>query len=96
MIDKEILDVLRKGKPYLQENFGLVSIGLFGSYAKGTQRPDSDIDVLVEFTEPRFDFLAGVQIYLEDRLGKPVEVIRKRKGLSERFLRRIEESIHYV
>jgi predicted nucleotidyltransferase len=96
MIDKEILDVLRKGKPYLQENFGLVSIGLFGSYAKGTQRPDSDIDVLVEFTEPRFDFFAGVQIYLEDRLGKPVEVIRKRKGLSERFLRRIEESIHYV
>jgi predicted nucleotidyltransferase len=96
MIDKEILDVLRKGKPYLQENFGLVSIGLFGSYAKGTQRPDSDIDVLVEFSEPRFDFLAGVQIYLEDRLGKPVEVIRKRKGLSERFLRRIEESIHYV
>jgi len=96
MIDKEILDVLRKEKPYLQENFGLLSIGLFGSYAKGTQRRDSDVDLLVEFTEPRFDFLAGVQIYLEDRLGKPVEVIRKRKGLSERFLRRIEGSIHYV
>ncbi len=96
MTDKEILDILRKEKPYLQENFGLLSIGLFGSYGKGTQRPDSDIDVLVEFTEPRFDFLAGLQIYLESRLGKPVEVIRKRKGLSKRFLRRIEGSIHYV
>lgn len=96
MTDKEILDILRKEKPYLQENFGLLSIGLFGSYGKGTQRPDSDIDVLVEFTEPRFDFLAGLQIYLEGRLGKPVEVIRKRKGLSKRFLRRIEGSIHYV
>ena len=96
MIDKEILDVLRKEKPYLQENFGMLLIGLFGSYAKGTQRRDSDVDLLVEFTEPRFDFLAGVQIYLEDRLGKPVEVIRNRKGLSERFLRGIEGSIHYV
>ena len=96
MTDKEILNILRKEKPYLQENFGLLSIGLFGSYAKGMERPDSDIDVLVELTEPRFDFLAGLQIYLESRLGKPVEVIRKRKGLSERFLRRIEKNIHYV
>jgi len=96
MTDKEILNILRKEKPYLQENFGLLSIGLFGSYAKGMERPDSDIDLLVELTEPRFDFLAGLQIYLESRLGKPVEVIRKRKGLSERFLRRIEKNIHYV
>jgi hypothetical protein len=96
MIDKEILDVLRKEKPSLQENLCLLSIGLFGSYAKGTQRRDSDVDLLVGFTEPRFDFLAGVQIYLEDKLGRPVEVIRKRKGLSERFLRRIEGSIYYV
>jgi hypothetical protein len=95
-VTEEILEVLRKEKPYLQENFGLLPIGLFGSYARGTQRSDSDIDVLVEFSEPRFDLLAGVQIYLEDKLGKPVEVIRKRKGLSDRFLRRIEESIHYV
>jgi uncharacterized protein len=96
MNDKEILDILRKEKRYLQENFGLLSIGLFGSYAKGKQRPDSDIDVIVELAEPRFDFLAGVQIHLEDRLGKPVEVIRKRRGLSERFLRRVEKDVLYV
>jgi predicted nucleotidyltransferase len=96
MNDKEILDILRKEKRYLQENFGLLSIGLFGSYAKGKQRPDSDIDVIVELAEPRFDFLAGVQIHLEDRLGKPVEVTRKRRGLSERFLRRVEKDVLYV
>ena len=96
MTNKEILETLRKEKSYLQENFGLVSIGLFGSYAKGKETPDSDIDVLVELTEPRFNFLAGLQIHLERKLGKPVELIRKRKGLSERFLRRIERSIHYV
>ncbi len=96
MNNKEILNILRKEKRYLQENFGLLSIGLFGSYAKGKQTPDSDIDVVVELAEPRFDFLAGLQIHLEDRLGKPVEVIRKRKGLSERFLRRIGKDVLYV
>ncbi|MEA3360905.1 MAG: nucleotidyltransferase domain-containing protein [Thermodesulfobacteriota bacterium] len=96
MPNKEILETLRKEKSYLQENFGLVSIALFGSYAIGKETPDSDIDMLVELTEPRFDFLAGLQIYLERQLGKPVELIRKRKGLSERFLRRIERDIHYV
>jgi len=96
MNDKEILRILRKEKPYLKDNFGLLSIGLFGSYAKGTARPDSDIDMIVELEEPRFDHVAGLQIYLEERLGKPVEVIRKRKGLSERFLRRISDTVQYA
>jgi hypothetical protein len=96
MANKEILEVLREEKPYLLEEFGVLSIGLFGSYAKGTERPDSDIDLLVELKEPRFELLAGFQIYLERRLGKRVEVIRKRKGLSDRFLKRIGESIQYA
>lgn len=96
MTSEETLDILRDEKPYLKENFGLLSIGLFGSYAKGNQRPDSDIDVLVELIEARFDFLAGLQIYLESRLGRPVEIVRNRKGLSERFLKRIEKDIHYA
>jgi hypothetical protein len=93
---QEILHILKNEKPHLRKTFGLLSIGLFGSYAKGTEGPDSDIDLLVELTEPRFDLLAGLQIYLEERFDKPVELIRKRKTLSERFLRRIEKDIRYV
>jgi predicted nucleotidyltransferase len=96
MTFQEILYILKKEKPYLRKTFGLLSIGLFGSYAKGTEGPDSDIDLLVELTEPRFDFLAGLQIYLEQRFDKPVELIRRRKTLNERFLRRIEKDIRYV
>ena len=94
--EKDILDILQKEKQYLQENFGLLSIGLFGSYSKGKQGPDSDIDLLVELSEPRFDFLAGIQIYLEDRIGKRVEIIRKRKDISDQFLSCMEKNIHYV
>jgi predicted nucleotidyltransferase len=96
MEHKSIIELLRNEKRDLQDRFGLISIGLFGSHAKGTEDLESDIDLLVELSEPRFDSLAGLQIYLEKRLGKPVELIRKRKGLSDRFLRRIERDIQYV
>jgi predicted nucleotidyltransferase len=87
---------LSEEKPFLQREFRLLSIGVFGSYVKGTQTAQSDIDLLVEIAESRFDLLAGLQIYLESRLGKPIELIRKRRNLPKRFLRRIEENIQYV
>jgi predicted nucleotidyltransferase len=96
MTGQEILDLLRNEKPFLRREFGVLSIGLFGSYVKDTQGPESDVDLLIELTEPRFDFLAGLQIYLENKIGKPVELIRKRPGLNERFLQRITSQIHYA
>ncbi len=96
MGQQQIIDTLKKEKPYLNKQFGLLSIGLFGSYAKGHERPDSDIDLLIELAEPRFSYLAGLQIYLEQKLGQPIELIRKRRGMSEQFLKRIEKDIHYV
>ena len=96
MTSKDILDFLSKEMPYLRKEFGVISIGLFGSYANGTQGPDSDVDLLVELKEPRFDFLAGLQLHLEDKIGKPIELIRKRPNLSERFLNRIETRINYA
>jgi hypothetical protein len=96
LTDQEILDLLQKEKAFLKREFGVLSIGLFGSYVKGTQGPESDVDLLVELTEPRFDFLVGLQMYLESKIGKPVELVRKRPGLSERFLKRIETQIQYA
>jgi hypothetical protein len=96
MTNQEILEALREEKPYLLDKFGVLSIGLFGSYARGTEGPDSDIDLLVELKEPRFELLAGLQIYLERKFGKRVEVIRKRRGLSDRFMKRIEGSVQYA
>ncbi len=96
MTGQEILDLLREEKPLLRREFGVLSIGLFGSYVKGTQGPESDVDLLIELTEPRFDFLVGLQMYLESKIGRPIELIRKRPGLSERFLKRIERQLQYA
>ena len=96
MTGQEILEFLQEKKSYLKNEFGVLSIGLFGSYVKGTQGPKSDVDLLVELKEPRFDYLAGLQLYLEDNLGKPIELVRKRPSLNERFLKRIKTRIHYA
>ncbi len=96
MTSSEIIDFLREELPYLKKEFGVISIGLFGSHAKGTDGPSSDVDLLVELKEPRFDFLAGLQLHLEDKIGKPIELIRKRPSLSQRFLNRIETRINYA
>lgn len=50
-------------------------IGLFGSYARGEQRADSDIDFLVRFDRPTFDNFMDLAFYLEQVLGKEVELI---------------------
>ena len=57
---KDILRLLKDEKTFLRNEFGVINIGLFGSYVKGNQRADSDIDLLVELKELRFDWLAGL------------------------------------
>ena len=75
---RDILTVLKAEKPHLRNKYGVLNIGLFGSYAKGTQHADSDIDFLVELEAPRFDWIAGLQIYLEEKFGRRIETCSKR------------------
>lgn len=54
---------------------GAIQIGIFGSIARGEERPDSDIDILVEFNEVKglFEFI-GIGLDLEDILGKKIDL----------------------
>ena len=55
--------------------FGVKSMSLFGSVARGEARPDSDVDLLVEFNRPVGLFgLVALQNRLEELLGCPVDV----------------------
>lgn len=93
---EEIILLIKTDKRFLNENFGVVNIGLFGSYAKDRQTPESDIDLLVEFIEPRFDWLANLQFYMENKFNKKIEIVRKRKMTESRFQERIEKEIIYA
>lgn len=91
----EIKEILLKQKPYLAEKYGVVEVGVFGSYVRGEQRPDSDLDVLVELTDPpRISLLGLVNLenYLSDLLGLKVDVALK-KNLKRRIGRRILQEV---
>ena len=59
---------------------GIASVALFGSIIHGNARPDSDIDILVD-VDPKFRFslvsLVSVKNFLEERLGRPVDVVTR-------------------
>ncbi|MDQ0256763.1 putative nucleotidyltransferase [Evansella vedderi] len=62
-------------KPYLQEKYKVSKVGYFGSYARGEQTEDSDIDILVEFSQPIGLEFVELKEYLEDKLGKEVDLV---------------------
>ncbi len=93
---EEILTLLDHTKPELERRFGVRRIGLYGSYAHGTQTESSDIDLVVELKEPRFDALAGLYIYMEQVLGREVDIRRLSKKVDTPFMRRIEREALFV
>ncbi len=72
----ETLQLLAQHKPELIRRFGITDLALFGSVVRDSARPDSDVDVLVSFDGPATSArYFGVQFYLEDLLGCPVDLV---------------------
>ncbi|KAF0225257.1 MAG: hypothetical protein FD176_575 [Rhodospirillaceae bacterium] len=73
-----ILEHLRAIQPELRRRYPLRSLGVFGSYARGDQGADSDVDLLVELGDD-MDLLAyaGLQQELSDALGLPVDLVER-------------------
>ncbi|QBN17363.1 nucleotidyltransferase family protein [Flavobacterium nackdongense] len=92
----EIINTLKTDKQFLKDNYGVVSIALFGSYAKGEENKNSDVDFMVEFTEPSYSLLMGLYVYLENKLNSKIEIVRKGPHLSNRFLDNIKNDLIYV
>ena len=92
----QIINLLRAEKSYLTKEFGVVNIGLFGSFATGRSDMNSDIDLIVELTEPRFDYLAGLQVYLEKKFSRKIEIVRKGNRINTRFFQRVEKDAIYA
>lgn len=77
-------------------HFGVKHLWLFGSRARGDEHDDSDWDVLVEFAgTPSFDDFMGLKLFLEDRLGRPVDVL-SRSACKPRFLAAIKNELRHV
>ena len=72
----DVIETLRAHRETLAERFGVRSLALFGSFARGTAVDASDVDIVAEFDPaPDWRRYFGVQAYLEDVLGRPVDVV---------------------
>jgi len=68
------MNMLKDHSEILQK-YGVKRIGLFGSFVRGEQKKNSDIDFLVEFEKPVFENFMDLAFYLEELFGRKVELI---------------------
>ncbi len=96
MTKNEILIFLKKRKTFLQIQYGVISIGLFGSYARDEQVASSDIDIAVELVkENKADNYFGLLHFLEDNLSTKIDLGIESK-LKKSIKQYIEKDIVYI
>ncbi len=90
MNKQQAIQSLSNNKAELTQRFGITRLALFGSTARDAAKANSDVDILVSFdgiaTSQRY---FGVQFYLEDLLGCPVDLVTE-KALREELRPHIE------
>lgn len=93
---KQVVSTILKQQSRLQA-LGVKRLGLFGSFARGEQRVDSDIDLLVEFLpgQKTFDNFMQLGFLLEDLFQRRVELITP-ESLSPHLRRQILDEVEYA
>ena len=92
----EVLNLLRAHKPALAARFGVTELALFGSFARDQATDRSDVDILVVFDGPATSkSYFGVQFYIEDLLGRSVDLVTD-KALRPEIRPYVERESLYV
>ncbi len=75
----QVVEILRELMPQLREKYHVQGISLFGSVVRGEAKSTSDVDILVDFADDAdlFD-MSGLGLFLEERLGRAVDVVPRR------------------
>lgn len=85
---QECVKILNEHMPRIQSEFGVTGMCIFGSVARGDNRSDSDIDILVDMP-PKILLLSSLKEYLEQILQSSVDLVRRHSRMSARFLTQI-------
>jgi hypothetical protein len=93
---KELLALLQKHRETIRA-YGVYQYGLFGSFVRNEQQQNSDIDLLVEFEPGKktFDNFMNLGFFLEDLLGRRVDIVTK-ESLSPYIGPSILKEVEYV
>ena len=71
---RKILGTLSANKAKIK-SFGVRSLSLFGSSARGEDTPESDLDFVVEFEKKSFDSYMDLKLFLEELFDRPVDLV---------------------
>jgi uncharacterized protein len=71
-------ELFRKIASFLK-NYGAIKVAVFGSFVRGEEKPESDIDILVEFAEQKSLLtLVNIELELSDYLGIKVDLLTEK------------------
>ncbi len=76
--------------------YGILSLGLFGSTAKGIASENSDVDVVVSLKEPNLFTLSRIRMELEERFHRHVDIVSYRERMNPFLKERIQQDACYV
>jgi len=85
----ECIKLLKKYMSILKDQYGITSLSLFGSTARGEQTEQSDIDLFVDTQTPNPFLLQDAKEFLEKETGTSVDIIRNHQNLNPRLKKRI-------
>lgn len=82
-------------KPELRNKYHVKSIGIFGSAVRSDFTPQSDIDIIVEFSQPIGISFIDLADFIEEKMNSKVDLV-SRKGIKPNYFKAIENEIVYV
>ena len=86
----DCIAILRSCSATLRDEYGIKSLRVFGSMARGDAHKGSDVDVFVDTETPNPFLLMDAKDYLEQRVGRSVDIIRNHSNLNPHLRHRIE------
>lgn len=84
----DCISKIQQNRRYIQKEFGVTGLTLFGSVARGENDADSDVDLLVEMP-PKFYALSSLKQFLENLLQSSVDLVHRHSRMNPRFLNEI-------
>ena len=91
----EYIDILQRHADDLRNQFGITSLCLFGSVARGENKEGSDVDVYVTMPPVFYNYVAAAE-YLEQLLGCNVDLVRNHRNIRPFFRKQIERDVIIV
>ncbi|MEO7265434.1 MAG: nucleotidyltransferase family protein [Ferruginibacter sp.] len=90
-----VLEILKAHKQELFSEYPIKSLALFGSFSRGDFNETSDVDIMVEMSEPKAFAFIDLSYALENILQRKVDLVSK-NGIKEKYYNYLEKDIQYV